>query len=241
MSGVMSRRDMMKSAGMGALMAAMGSDTKRPVRRSRPMPATNVPYKLPPLPYSYDALAPGIEETVVRLHHDKHHAGYVKGLNATLDKLAEARTSGDMSQIKDLSRNLAFHGSGHALHTLYWESMTPGGSPEPGGTLREAIERDFGSFAACRDQFLTAAKKVEASGWGVLAYEPMGRRLLILQAEKHQNLTIWGVAPLLVCDVWEHAYYMQYQNRRAEYVDKFAELIDWAEVERRHRTAASRG
>jgi len=82
---------------------------------------------------------------------------------------------------------------------------------------------------------------VEASGWGVLAYEPMGRRLLILQAEKHQNLTIWGVAPLLVCDVWEHAYYMQYQNRRAEYVDKFAELIDWAEVERRHRTAASRG
>jgi len=113
------------------------------------------------------------------------------------------------------------------LHTLYWHSMTPGGSGGPRGDLRRMIDRDFGSFAAFKSHFLAATKAVEGSGWGVLAYEPMGERLLVLQAEKHQNLTIWGVTPLMVCDVWEHAYYVQYQNRRADYVDAFFGLIDW--------------
>lgn len=116
--------------------------------------------------------------------------------------------------------------------------MQPSGPSEPGGEFRRVLERDFGSFGAFRAQFLAATKRVEGSGWGVLAYEPMGARLLILQAEKHQSLTIWGAVPLLVCDVWEHAYYAQYQNRRADYVDNFFKLIDWPAVVRRYAAAA---
>lgn len=217
----------MKSMGLGALALALGGTANCRPASSAGKPG---PYVLPKLPYDYGALAPGLEERVLRVHHTKHHAGYVRGLNATLDALENARGSGDMSQIKALSRALAFHGSGHVLHTLYWHSMTPEGSGEPKGELGKMIDRDFGSFAAFKTQFLAATKKVEASGWGVLAYEPMGRRLLVLQAEKHQNLTIWGVVPLMVCDVWEHAYYVQYQNRRADYVDAFFKLIDWPAV-----------
>jgi Fe-Mn family superoxide dismutase len=194
---------------------------------------TPVPYTLPDLPYAYNALAPGIDEQVMRVHHDKHHAAYVKGLNTALDRLEKARVSGDMGEVKALSREVAFHGSGHVLHTLYWHSMTPGGSGEPKGELRKALDRAFGSFAAFTAQFLAATKDVEGSGWGVLAWEPMGRRLLVLQAEKHQSLTVWGVVPLMVSDVWEHAYYLQYQNRRADYVDAFFKLVDWSATAKR--------
>lgn len=234
MSTRVSRRDAIRSVGLGAMALALGGTAN-----CQPTPSVGSPgpYVLPGLPYGYEALAPGIEERVLRVHHTKHHAGYVKGLNATLDALEAARAAADMSRIKPLSRALAFHGSGHVLHTLYWHSMTPGGSGEPKGGLRKMIDRDFGSFAACRAQFLAASKKVEGSGWGVLAYEPMGARLLVLQAEKHQNLTIWGVTPLMVCDVWEHAYYMQYQNRRADYVDAFWKLIDWPGTAKRFANA----
>ena len=231
MSTAINRREWMKSVGLGTLAASLGST-------SRWAAALGVKgYTLPRLPYAYGALAPGLEERVLRLHHGKHHAGYVKGLSSTLQKLAKARAASDFSQIKALSRDLAFHGSGHVLHSLYWVSMTPGGSAEPTGELRAALARDFGSLDAFRAQFLAAAKKVEGSGWAVLAYEPVGETLLVLQAEKHQNLAVWGAAPLLVCDVWEHAYYDQYQNRRGDYVDNFFKLIDWPGLARRHRSA----
>jgi Fe-Mn family superoxide dismutase len=157
----------------------------------------------------------------------------VRGLNSTLEKLEEARAAGDHSWIKALSRDLAFHGSGHVLHSLYWVSMTPR-KTEPKGKLLSAIERDFRSFDVFKAQFLAASKAVEGSGWGLLVYEPMGKTLLVLQAEKHQDLAIWGAVPLLACDVWEHAYYIQYQSRRAEYVDNFFTVIDWDGVGRRY-------
>jgi superoxide dismutase, Fe-Mn family len=185
------------------------------------------PYELPKLPYAFDALAPALEEKVVRTHYEKHHAAYVKGLNATLEKLQKARAEGSFADVKALSRDLAFHGSGHVLHSLYWTSMTPGGTGEPKGELRRVIDRDFGSLDAFSKQFAQAAKDVEGSGWAVLAWEPLGRRLVVLQAEKHQDLAIWGVTPILVCDVWEHAYYAQYLNLRAGYVDAFMKIIDW--------------
>jgi len=235
MSEVLSRRGLMKSVGLGGLaflLHSSVSQTEAGVVGARA-------YELPPLPYGYDALEPAIEAGVLRIHHGKHHAGYVKGLNATLQRLQQARESGDLSDIKALSRALAFHGSGHVLHSLYWHSMAPGGSPAQDGPLLRALDRDFGSFAAFRAQFLSAAKDVEASGWALLGHEPMGGRLLILQVEKHQNLAFWGVAPLLVCDVWEHAYYAQYQNRRADYVDSFFPLIDWPAVARRYAEAAA--
>jgi Fe-Mn family superoxide dismutase len=236
MRDVMTRRDVLKSVGMGTLAFSVACTVGSPAAGQQPTPSAAA-YELPPLPYEYGALAPGIEEQVLRIHHQKHHAGYVKGLNGTLAKLDQARAAGDMSSIKALSRALAFHGSGHVLHALYWLSMKPGSPAEPGRELRRALERNFGSLRVFEAQFKAAANAVEGSGWALLAYEPMGRRLLILQAEKHQNLAIWGVVPLLVCDVWEHAYYVQYQNRRADYVDSFVRLIDWAGVASRYAAA----
>lgn len=183
-------------------------------------------YSLPELPYAYDALEPLYEQRTLRIHHTKHHAGYVKGLNATLEKLQTVRKEGDYSSIKSLLRALAFHGSGHILHALFWQSMKPGGCEIP-SELANAMSESFGAVEAARAQFAAAAKAVEGSGWAVLAYEPVSGKLLILQVEKHQNLTVWGVVPLLVCDVWEHAYYLQYANKRSAWVVSFMKLANW--------------
>jgi Fe-Mn family superoxide dismutase len=129
-----------------------------------------------------------------------------------------------------------FHGSGHVLHALFWNSMTPGGAEVPDG-LGKAMAADFGSVQGAKGHFAAATKAVEGSGWGVLGYEPIGGKLLILQAEKHQDLTIWGVVALLVCDVWEHAYYLQYQNRRADWVEAFLKLANWRFAAARYDTA----
>ncbi len=194
-------------------------------------------FDLPPLPYPYDALEPNIDAETMRLHHDIHHAGYVAGLNTALKKLEEARASGEMALVKHWSREEAFHGSGHFLHSMFWSNMSPDGGGEPEGELAGAIERDFGRFEAFRDQFTAASNAVEGSGWGVLGYHAEADQLLVLQAEKHQNLTVQGVVPLLVLDVWEHAYYLKYQNRRAEYVNNFFNVINWADVAARFKAA----
>jgi Fe-Mn family superoxide dismutase len=186
---------------------------------------------LPPLPYPEDALEPVIDKETVKIHHGKHFAAYVKGLNDTLDKMEKARIAGTFTDTKALSRDLAFHGSGVVLHWIYFNTIGPNAGGQPGGALLEAVNRDFGSYDTFWKQFAQTSKDVEGSGWGVLAWEPFSRRLVIMQAEKHQNLTSWGVMPLMVCDVWEHAYYLKYQNRRAEYVDNFAKIIDWKKVE----------
>lgn len=200
------------------------------------MPTKNGKYVLPSLPYGYAALEPFLGRETLSLHHDKHHQGYVNGLNTALEKLAAGRDAGDYGAIKHLSADLAFHGSGHVLHTLYWQSMTPGGGKLE-GELADAVKRDFGSEDAFLAHFVAATKAVEASGWGLVAYEPMGGKVLVLQAEKHQNLTVWGVVPLLVCDVWEHAYYLDYQNRRAEYVDSFLGVANWDFANQRYQQA----
>ena len=181
-----------------------------------------------------------IDEATVKLHHDKHHAAYVAGLNKALSDMESARKTGDFAGVKAISRNLAFHGSGALLHALYWESMCPGGAALKNGLLMGMIVRDFGSFEAFQKQFLAATKEVEGSGWGILALEPTSGRLLILQAEKHQNLTVWGAQPLMACDVWEHAYYLQYQNRRADYVDKWWTIVNWKGTEERFKKAMGR-
>lgn len=201
-------------------------------------------YTLPPLPYAYDALEPAIDAETMRLHHTKHHASYVAGLNRALAKLEEIRESGDASLIKHWSRELAFHGAGHLAHALFWTGMAPaggGGGGEPTGDLARAITQDFGSFAKFKTHFSAASKAVEASGWGWLVYEPVAGRLLVAQMEKHQNLSVTGAVPLLGLDVWEHAYYLRYQNRRADYVDAFFSVINWDEIAKRyaHATGAA--
>lgn len=197
-------------------------------------------HQLPPLPYAYDALEPVIDKETVRIHHNKHFAGYVKGLNKTLKKLEKARKEGNFEAIGCLENDLAFNGSGVVLHWIYFGTIGPNAGGKPTGKLGEAIARDFGSFETFWKQFAAASKTVQGSGWGVLGWEPFSKRLVVLQAEKHQNLTSWGVMPIMVCDVWEHAYYLKYQNRRGEYVDNFAKIIDWKKVERHLTTFSSR-
>jgi Fe-Mn family superoxide dismutase len=191
-----------------------------------------MPHELPPLPYAYNALEPHIDEATMKLHHDIHHKGYVDGLNAAETKLGAAREAGDFAAIKALSRELAFHGSGHFLHVIFWENMGPGKGGAPKGKLADAINAKFGSFDKFKAQFSAAATAVEGSGWALLVKQADGK-LEILQSEKHQNLTQWGVKPLLVLDVWEHAYYLKYQNKRAAYVTAFWNVINWDDVSKR--------
>jgi Fe-Mn family superoxide dismutase len=186
-----------------------------------------VHYELPPLPYPSNALDGFLSAEILEIHHDRHHAKYVEGLNETLERMAEARERRDFSEIQALSRALAFHGSGHVLHSLYWQSMSPDGGGAPRGELARALEASFGSIDGFRGHFAEAAKKAEASGWGVLAWEPLGERLIVTASESHQQMAFQGALPLLVCDVWEHAYYLRYQNRREEYVDGFFDVIHW--------------
>lgn len=190
-------------------------------------------YVLPQLPYPQDALEPHIDAATMQLHHNKHHAGYVKGLNGALAALAEIRAGKrDKEELGHWQNELAFNGSGHFLHTIFWNSMSPQGGGEPSGMLAEQIEKDFGSFRAFSEQFKVAANTVKGGGWGLLVYEPIAEKLLIMQVEKHQNNAIWGVIPFLGVDVWEHAYYLKYQNRRGEYIDAFMNVANWDFVAR---------
>lgn len=229
-----SRRDVLQMGGAAVLLAA----TDRAVGQTMPAamslagPGFEGAYKdgkyaLPPLPYDYKALDPVLNEQTLQLHHDKHHAAYVAGLNTAIEKLQAARQAGDSAAVRALSRDMAFNGSGHVLHTIFWYSMKPGGAAKGNGDFARAVTDSFGSQEALARQLTQASVQVEASGWGILAYEPLADKLLVMQAERHEDLTIWGVTPLLVCDVWEHAYYLQYQNRRADWVDAFMKIANW--------------
>ena len=195
-------------------------------------------YELPTLPYAYDALEPHYDEQTLRLHHTKHHQGYVNGLNAATAALAAAREAGDFGATKNLTGALAFHGAGHMLHSAFWTNMKPQGGGAPAGDLLARIEQDFGSFDAFLGQFKKAAATVEGSGWGLLVWNSALGRLEILQAHNHQNTAHWNATVLLAVDVWEHAYYLKYQNRRAEFIDVFfASLVNWDDVAARFAAA----
>ncbi len=248
----MNRREMMGwmgAAGAGWMAAANGAIAQQPHGRGEahvhggvynPLApgydADKGEYVLPPLPYDVNALEPSIDELTMRTHHDKHHAGYVKGLNGALKKLAEARKAGDFEAIRALSRAVSFNGGGHTLHTLFWTNLAPagnGGGGEPTGGLKDMIDRDFGSVEAFRAHFSAAAGGVEGSGWGIAGLDTMSSQLVVIQGENQQKLTTWSVMPVLVLDVWEHAYYLKYQNRRSDYVKAFWDVVNWAEVARR--------
>lgn len=233
----MERRDVLKAAGLAAgawaagLIDPLGAQAQ--AVRSPDVQAgwfADGQYKLPALPYAYDALEPHIDKETLALHHDKHHAGYVKGANDALARLAEMREKGDFSSAKAISRDFAFNVSGHLLHSIYWFNLGPKAGGEPQGPLADAIRRDFGDFARFRAQMTATTVQVEASGWGVLAFEPISGSLRIMQVEKHQDLAEWSAVPLLVIDAWEHAYYLKYQNRRADYVAAIWQAVHWDNV-----------
>jgi Fe-Mn family superoxide dismutase len=191
-------------------------------------------HRLPPLPYPYHALEPVISATTLQIHHDRHHRSYVEGLNEAELKLVESRRQRNFPLIRHRERELAYHGSGHLLHSIYWTVMAPAGSGGlPGPRTRRQIDHYFGSFGAFQEQFSAAAKNIAASGWSILAWQTAWNHLEILTAEKHEHFTQWGSIPVLVLDVWEHAYYLDYQYRRDDYVNSWWRLVNWYQVEKR--------
>lgn len=187
-------------------------------------------YSLPELPYRYDALEPLLSREILELHHGAHHAAYVKGANETLDKLTDARRNGRFDYIGQLEKSLAFNLSGHILHSLLWRNMAPRGGGDPAGELAAALKQDFGSVEAFRQQLTAAAASVQGSGWGALSWEPLGERLLVEQVFDHQGNTGNATVPIMVVDMWEHAYYLQYRNKKAAWLEAYWQLVNWDDV-----------
>lgn len=226
------RRTVLQLLGVTAGLATIGTGD---ALENKPKQADESDsYTLPPLGYDYDALEPAIDEQIMRLHHDEHHQGYVDGANNALDELTKMREKNQFDNIKSVKRNLSFNLSGHILHSVFWRSMSPAGGGKPSGELADALVRDFGSVDAAIDEFSAGAERVEGSGWGLLVYDHLADRLLVTQAEVHNDLAIQGATPLLVLDMWEHAYYLQYTNNREKYVNAFFEVVDWIAIEWRY-------
>jgi superoxide dismutase, Fe-Mn family len=187
-------------------------------------------YTLPDLQYDYSALEPHISGKIMELHHDKHHAGYVKGANDTLEKLGEARQKEDFTRLGAMEKALAFNLSGHVLHSLFWQNMSPKGGGEPKGELAEQIRKDFGSFASFKRQLTEAASTIMGSGWGAVVWEPLAGRLLTTQIYDHQSNLAQAGVPIMVLDAWEHAYYLQYENRKTDFFQVAWNVWNWKDV-----------
>jgi len=194
-------------------------------------------YALPDLPYDYAALEPYISGQIMELHHDKHHQTYVTGANSALEQLAEARATDQLGTVNLLEKNLAFNLAGHVNHTVFWPNMSPDGGDKPDGELAAAIDEQFGSFDAFRAHFTAAALGIQGSGWSILAWESLGQQLIIEQLYDHQGNLAAGSIPLLMLDMWEHAFYLQYRNVKADYVKAWWNVANWADVTRRFTTA----
>ena len=197
-------------------------------------------YTLPDLDYDYGALEPAISGEIMELHHSKHHATYVKGANDALAQLDEAREDGSISSKAPLlSKNLAFHLGGHTNHSIFWKNLSPNGGGEPTGELAEAINRDFGSFEKFKAHFNAAALTLQGSGWSVLGYDHIGGRLVIQQLTDQQGNISINLTPLLMLDMWEHAFYLQYKNVKADYVNAVWDVFNWDDVAARYAAAKS--
>ena len=194
-------------------------------------------FVLPDLPYDFAALEPHISGRIMELHHDKHHNTYVTGANTALEKMEEARANGDAAGAAKLSKDLQFNLGGHINHSIFWKNLSPEGGDKPTGELAAAIDEFFGSFDAFRDQFTAVATTIQGSGWAILAYEPIAGNLVIEQMYDQQNGVPVATIPLLQLDMWEHAFYLDYQNVKADYVKAFWNIVNWADVTERFEKA----
>jgi Fe-Mn family superoxide dismutase len=192
-------------------------------------------YVLPKLPYDYRDLEPFMSETQLMIHHDKHHQAYVNGANTILEKLEKARKEGIDLDVKSTLKELSFNIGGHLLHSLFWDNLMPANSAilKPTGTIANEIEREFGSFERFKKEFTQAALSVEGSGWAALTFDIQTKRLIIMQIEKHNNNVYPSFRILMVLDVFEHAYYIDYKNDRAKFVEAFWNIVNWDEVNKR--------
>ncbi len=198
-------------------------------------------YTLPELPYDYAALEPHISAKIMELHHDKHHAAYVTGANTALDKLAEAREAGDLGAVNLHEKNLAFNLGGHINHTVFWNNLSPEGGGEPEGELRAAIDEYFGGFDAFQKHFAATAAGIQGSGWSVLGWDTIGQRLSIFQLFDQQSNVPVSIQPVLMLDMWEHAFYLDYLNVKADYIKAFWNIANWQDVAARFERARSGG
>src|ERR1051325_10103752 len=194
-------------------------------------------YTLPDLPYDPGALEPHISGRIMELHHGKHHATYVKGANTALEKLDDVRTKGDFATISMLERNLACNASGHALHSVFWTNLSPDGGGQPTGPLASALEDTFGGLQPFRLQKTEAAGTLQGSCWAQASWEPVAERIVVQQVHDHQGQHGQGTIPLLAIDAWEHAYYLQYQNKKADFFDAIWNVVHWSDVQRRYEAA----
>ncbi|QBJ96656.1 superoxide dismutase [Rhodococcus sp. ABRD24] len=195
-------------------------------------------YTLPELPYDYAALEPHISGKIMALHHDKHHAAYVAGANTALDKLAELREADALAPVVNLhEKNLAFHLGGHTNHSVFWNNLSPDGGDKPEGELAAAIDDQFGSFDAFRSHFSANANAIQGSGWSILAWDSIGQRMIIVQLYDQQGNISIGLTPLLMLDMWEHAFYLDYQNVKGDYVNAFWNIVNWNDVATRFAAA----
>ena len=195
-------------------------------------------YTLPDLDYDYGALAPHIAPEIMELHHSKHHKTYVDGANTALEKMAEAREKGEFGTIAKLEKDLAFNLGGHINHSVFWKNMSPEGGQRPeGGELSAAIDEYFGSFEGFQKHFNENAKAIQGSGWSMLVWDVVGQRLNINQLFDQQGNLPAGQLPLLQLDMWEHAYYLQYKNVKADYVEAWWNVINWPDVTERFTRA----
>ena len=194
-------------------------------------------YTLPELTYDYAALEPHISARIMELHHSKHHAAYVAGANAALEQMEEARANNAFGAINKLEKDLAFHLGGHINHSIFWTNLSADGAERPSGELGSAIDEFFGSFDAFKAHFSAASLGIQGSGWGILSWDPVGRRLIIQQLFDQQANTAQGTIPLLQLDMWEHAFYLDYQNVKADYVSAFWNIVNWDNVAARFAAA----
>jgi len=192
-------------------------------------------YSLPQLPYRYDELQPYVSQEQLTLHHQKHHQAYVNSANAILERLDKARKEGADFDVKATLKELSFHIGGHLLHSLFWPNIAPPGKGggNPTGTLGTALEKEFGSFERFKREFSLAAISVEGSGWAALSFCRQTNRPIIMQIEKHNTNVYPMFTILMVIDIWEHAYYLDYKNERAKFVDAFWNIVNWDEVNKR--------
>lgn len=195
-------------------------------------------YSLPELPYDYAALEPYISGEIMELHHDKHHATYVKGINTAVDQLSEMRDKEEFTFLGTLEKNLAFHLGGHVNHSVFWTNMSPDGGDKPVGDLAARIDADFGSFDKFRAQFEANALGVQGSGWSVLTWDMVAQKLYIVQHFDHQGNVPICMVPLLMLDMWEHSYYLQYKNDKATFVKQWWNIVNWADVQARFAKAS---
>jgi len=189
-----------------------------------------------PLPYNTDYLEPFMDAETLHLHHTFHHGGAVKGANKDIGMIKSVMNSGDFKLADHWTKKLSFHLSSHILHSIFWTNLANKKS-QPTGDLLKRIEKDFGSTNKMQEMIAKISKSIEGSGWGILAYQPYSDNLVVLQCENHHKLTVWGAVPLLVIDVWEHAYYLKYKNKRGDFVDALMNIINWDNVAQRYDIA----